>query len=56
MGRWSIQTSAWRGTFNDTAVHPVESISNEVAAMQRQIASRAEKLYETLVSGQPLDH
>jgi hypothetical protein len=38
------------------AVHPVESISNEVSSMQRQIASRAEELHETLGSAQPLDH
>jgi HSP20 family molecular chaperone IbpA len=37
------------------AVHRVESVANEVAAMQRQIASRAEELHDTFGGGQPLD-
>lgn len=38
------------------AVHQVESVANEVDAMQRQIASRAEELHDTRGGhGQPLD-
>lgn len=36
-------------------VHCVESIANDVAAMQNRIASRAEGLHEARAAGQPLD-
>ena len=37
------------------AVHPVESVADEVDAMQRHIASRAEELHDPRRGGQPLD-
>ena len=37
------------------AVHRVESVADEVDAMQRQIASRAEALHDPRRGGQPLD-
>ena len=38
------------------AVRPIESVANEVDAMQRQIASRAEELHDTRGGGQPLEN
>ena len=37
------------------AVHRVESVADEVDAMQRHIASRAEELHDPRRGGQPLD-
>jgi len=37
------------------AVHRVESIANDVEAMQKQIANRAEELHEGRGGAQPLD-
>jgi hypothetical protein len=37
------------------AVHRVESVADEVDAMQRQIASRAEELHDSRGGGQPID-
>ncbi|MBI2186455.1 MAG: Hsp20/alpha crystallin family protein [Acidobacteria bacterium] len=36
-------------------IHQVESIANEVDAMERQIASRADELHDPHRAGQPLD-